>query len=145
MHSRRLLTLVPLTLLALGAGPALGARIATPKLLSPAPNAVVQAVPPFAWAPVAGADQYEFQISADAGFNSPVIGKNEDHFFTKNTRATLKSAIPNGTYYWRVRSVTKGGAVSVWTPPTALKKAWTAAATLQAPAGGAGLAFPFDP
>ena len=36
---------------------------------------------------------------------------------TRNARATLKRTLPNGTYYWRVRAITKAGAVSAWTKP----------------------------
>jgi hypothetical protein len=134
-----------IVLLAFGAEPALAARIASPKPLTPAAGAAVDSLPPFAWAPVANADRYEFEIAGDAGFNSPVIGLGEDHFFTRNTRATLKKTIPNGTYWWRVRGVTKAGAVSPWSQPRSLQKAWTAAAALQAPAAGAPLAFPANP
>jgi hypothetical protein len=144
-RSPKPVVLALLALLVFGAEPALAARIATPKLLSPASAAVVAALQPFAWAPVANADRYEFEVAGDAGFNSPVIGAGEDHFFTRNTRATLKKTIPNGTYWWRVRAVTKAGAVSAWSQPRSLQKAWTAAAALQAPAAGAPLAFPVDP
>ena len=116
----------------------------TPSLLSPASGAVLDAVPPFAWAPVTTADHYEFQIAADAGFNSPVLGSGSDDFTTQNTRATLLKTIPNGTYYWRVRSVGKDGSVSPWAAGRSFRKAWTAAAALQSPAGGAGLSFGTD-
>ena len=116
-----------------------------PSPLSPAAGAVTDAVPPFAWTPVAAADHYEFQIAADAGFNSPVLGSGSDDFTTQNTRATLLKTIPNGTYYWRVRSIAKDGSVSPWTAGRSFRKAWTAAATLQSPAGGAGLSFGTDP
>jgi hypothetical protein len=117
----------------------------TPSPLSPASGATFDAVPAFAWTPVSRADHYEFQIAADAGFNSPVLGRGSDDFTTQNTRATLTKTIPNGTYYWRVRSVGKDGSVSPWTIGRSFKKAWTAAATLQSPAGGAGLQFGTDP
>jgi hypothetical protein len=119
--------------------------LTTPSLLSPAAGAVLEAVPPFAWTPVSAADHYEFQIAADAGFNSPVLGSGSDDFTTQNTRATLLKTIPNGTYYWRVRSVGKDGSVSPWAVGRQFRKAWTAAATLQSPAGGAGLSFGTDP
>ena len=109
------------------------------------PGAVSESLPVFGWTKVANADRYEFQVAADNGFNSPVIGSGEDHFVTKNTRATLKRTIPNGTYYWRVRAITKAGGVSPWTTPQQFKKTWTAAATLQAPAAGVGLSFPANP
>jgi hypothetical protein len=130
---------------AIAAHPAAGAMIATPKPLSPETNATLQALAPFAWTRVANADRYEFEIASDSGFNSPVIGSGEDHFFTRNTRATLKKTVPNGTYWWRVRAVLKSGKFSPWSQPRSFKKAWTAAAALQAPAAGAPLAFPTDP
>jgi hypothetical protein len=116
-----------------------------PTPLSPAGGAVVDAVPPFSWSPVSVADHYEFQVAADAGFNSPVLGRGSDDFTTQNTRATLLKTIPNGTYYWRVRAVGANGSVSAWTAGRSFRKAWTAAAALQSPAGGAGLAFGTDP
>ena len=121
------------------------AKLPMPKPLMPAPGAASQTIPVFGWAPVANADHYEFQVAADSGFNSPVIGSNEDHFVTRNTRATLKRTIPNGTYYWRVRAITQAGAVSPWTTPQQWKHAWTGAATLQTPVTGAGLSFPGNP
>jgi hypothetical protein len=121
------------------------AGLAVPKPLMPAAGAASQAIPVFGWSPVANADHYEFQVAADSGFNSPVIGSNEDHFVTRNARATLKRTIPNGTYYWRVRAITKAGAVSPWTTPQQWKHAWTGAATLQTPVTGAGLSFPANP
>src|SRR5262249_45140097 len=117
----------------------------TPSLLSPSSATVLDAVPSFAWTPVTAADHYEFQIAADAGFNSPLLGSGADDFTTQNTRATLLKTIPNGTYYWRVRSVGKDGSVSPWTAGRSFRKAWTAAAALQSPAGGAGLSFGTDP
>src|SRR4051812_50036406 len=86
------------------------ARLAAPKPLMPAAAAASETIPVFGWAPVANADHYEFQVAADSGFNSPIIGSQEDHFLTRNTRATLKRTIPNGVYYWRGGAVTKAGA-----------------------------------
>ena len=119
--------------------------LTTPAPLSPAGGAVFDSVPPFAWSPVSAADHYEFQVAADAGFNSPVLGRGSDDFTTQNTRATLLKTIPNGTYWWRVRSVGANGSVSPWTAGRSFRKAWTAAAALQSPAGGAGLSFGTDP
>jgi hypothetical protein len=127
------------------AAPADAARLATPKPIAPADGASVAEVAPFSWSPVRNADRYEFEIAADAGFNSPVLGRGDDHFFTRNTRATLRKTVPNGRYYWRVRAVTKAGGVSAWSRGRALRKAWTASATLQAPAAGSGLTYPASP
>ncbi len=125
------------------AGPA-HASLSAPAPTSPANGAVVESLPAFAWAKVADADHYEFQFAADSGFNSPVLGQGNDDFFTHNTRATLKKVVPNGTYWWRVRSVDPNGGVSPWSPGRSLKKAWTAGASLLAPSSGAGLNFPGD-
>jgi len=121
------------------------ARLSTPIPLSPAAGSAVALLPAFAWNPVPRADRYEFQIAADAGFNAPVLGSGQDRFFTKSTRATLKKTVPNGTYWWRVRAAGKGGNVSPWSNGRSLRKAWTAAATLQAPGNGAAVDYPLTP
>ena len=145
------LTILPAlfaTVLAVAAASAPAATnspLAAPTALSPAGGATVQSVPPFAWTPVQAADHYEFQLAADAGFNSPVLGHGSDDFTTQNTRATVLKTIPNGTYYWRVRAIGAGGSVSAWTAGLSFRKSWTAAAALQSPAGGAGLSFGTDP
>src|SRR5919205_1067822 len=116
----------------------------TPEQLAPANGAVVESVPAFAWAPAANVDHYEFQLAADAGFNSPVLGRGSDSFSTSNTRATVLKTFPNGNYYWRVRSVGSDGSVSPWSAGRMFKKSWTAAASLQNPAAGANLSFGTD-
>jgi hypothetical protein len=127
------------------AGAADAARLPTPKPTAPADGATVSELPAFAWSSVGRAERYEFQIAADSGFNSPVLGRGDDHFFTRNTRGTLKKTVPNGRYFWRVRAVNKAGGVSAWSPGRALRKSWTAAATLQAPAAGASITYPASP
>ena len=141
---RRLLAAAFAVIAFLTAGPARGA-LGRPTQTAPANGALFQFLPSFAWTPVAGAEKYEFQISADIGMNSPVLGRGQDDFFTKNTRATLSKTVPNGTYYWRVRSVDAAGDVSEWTPPSMFRKSWTAAATLQNPASGSQIVFPTNP
>jgi hypothetical protein len=121
------------------------AAVATPTPVSPATNAAVQALPPFAWNAVPGAARYEFALAADAGFNSPVLGMGEGQFFTRNTRATVKKTLPNGMYWWRVRAISAGGAVSPWSAPRPLRKAWTAAPTLLSPTMGAVASHPMTP
>jgi hypothetical protein len=127
-----------------GSSSAAPRRMKTPKPLSPASGARVALLPPFAWAPVPGAKQYEFQIAADAGFNAPVLGAGQDRFFTKNTRATLTKTVPNGTYWWRVRASGRGR-VSLWTRGQSFRRAWSAAASLQSPANGAAVSYPLVP
>jgi protein-S-isoprenylcysteine O-methyltransferase Ste14 len=121
------------------------ARLGAPVLTSPGAGARVGLVPAFAWNPVRGADRYEFQIAADAGFNGAVLGPGQDRFFTRNTRATLKKSLPNGVYWWRVRAAGAGGAVSPWSRGRSLHRAWTAAAALEAPANGAVISYPLVP
>src|SRR4029077_15895640 len=112
---------------------------------APAAGAVVEFAPSFAWTPVAGADKYEFQISADAGMNSPVLGQGKDDFFTKNPRATLLKTVPNGTYYWRVRATNAAGEVGKWTEPRSFRKQWNLQPALQTPSSGAALTYPSSP
>ena len=117
------------------------ARLPTPVPSSPSSGAVVDSLPAFAWRPVKGASQYEFELAADKGFNAPVFGR-DGHFFTKNTRATLTKTPPNGNYWWHVRASTKAGDTSPWSEPRQLRKAWTASASLQSPRGGAVISYP---
>src|ERR1044072_2267199 len=120
---RRLLAAAFAAIAFMTAGPPRGA-VSQPTQTAPAAGAVVEFAPSFAWTPVAGADKYEFQISADAGMNSPVLGQGKDDFFTRNTRATLKQTIPNGTYYWRVRASNAAGEVSQWTQARSFRTLW---------------------
>jgi hypothetical protein len=121
------------------------AAFATPTAVAPANGLVVDALPAFSWAAVANADRYEFQLAADAGMNSPVLGRGDDQFTTRNTRATLKKTIPNGTYWWRVRALQANGTPSPWSPPRAIVKSWTSAPALQSPTHGATMVHPTHP
>jgi hypothetical protein len=116
--------------------------ISAPDLTGPDDGVSVQGVPAFAWAPVAGAERYEFEIAADPGFNAPVLGPGWDQFQTRNTRATLKKTIPNGTYWWHVRSVTATGVVSSWSVPRSLEMAWTSSPVIVAPVEGGTITYP---
>jgi hypothetical protein len=111
----------------------------------PANGAVVNGMPAFGWNPVAGAEEYEFQIAADSGFNSPVLGQGKDDFRTKNTRATLIQTAPNGTYWWRVRAIGRNGAASAWSHGLSFRKNWGATTTLVSPVGGAAIVYPSTP
>jgi hypothetical protein len=141
---RKLLAAAFAAIAFLTAGPARGA-VSRPTQTAPAAGAVVQFLPAFAWTKVAGADKYEFQISADVGMNSPVLGAGKDNFFTRNTRATLLMTIPNGTYWWRVRSTNAAGEISKWTEPLSFRKLWNLQPSIVRPSSGAGLSFPANP
>ena len=132
-------------LLLAGSASTAGTPLVAPNPLAPVAGASSQTLPAFAWSAVENAARYEFQFAADVGFNAPVLGKGEDQFFTRNTRATLKKTVPNGTYYWRVRAVSVDGSVSPWSAPRQLRKGWTLAPALQAPAHGAVVSHPTSP
>jgi hypothetical protein len=141
---RKILAAAFAAVLMLSAGPA-RAALNRPTPTAPSNGAVSQFLPAFAWTPVSGADKYEFQVAADPGMNSPVLGHGKDDFFTRNTRATLTMTVPNGTYYWRVRTVGPDGAVSGWTSPLSFTKNWTVQPVTQSPTEGQTLSFPNNP
>jgi hypothetical protein len=156
MHAQRrtskkissLLIAAGLALAVAGIGSARSAAPATPSPTGPADGATFQALPTFSWEAVPGAEKYEFEIAADAGFNSPPIGTGttgDAVFFTKNTRATVKKAIPNGEYWWHVRAIDEQGAVSAWSAARSFRKSWTTLPTHTSPANGATLTYPSDP
>lgn len=119
--------------------------VAAPRPAGPPSGAANPELPPFVWRASRGADSYEFQIAADRGFNSSIPGLRSTRFDTSNTRATISTAVPNGTYWWRVRAVTKSGQVSGWSAPRSVRKAWTAAPQLRGPVNGARVSFPAQP
>jgi hypothetical protein len=118
------------------------AAIAKPHLRKPTVSASWM-LPTFAWTPVRHVDHYEFQLAADARFNAPVLG-GDGSFTTRNTRATVRKAPPNGRYWWRVRSVTKNGRVSGWATGS-VRKNWHTAPQLVSPANGGAFNYPTDP
>ena len=118
------LALAALAAAALACAAPAQAALTTPVLLDPGAGASVQALPAFAWSPVPGADGYEFQLAADQNFNSPVLGRGEGSFTTKNTRATLTKTVPNGTYWWRVRPVDPNGNAGQWNNGQSFTKAF---------------------
>ena len=111
-----------------------------PTTMGPADGAEVTFLPAFAWERAAGADHYEFQLSADVGFNSLTYSVS-----TKNTRATPDKTVPNGEYFWRVRSVDSSGGVSPWSPFMTVQKLWAGDPTLSSPADDAVISYPADP
>ena len=82
-----------------------------PRLLTPASGVFVEAMPTLTWSAVKGAVEYEWQVSAESSFRSQIIqrGVGQGTPRTTNLAATLIGAQTDGTYYWRVRGVTKSG------------------------------------
>jgi hypothetical protein len=136
---KKLVFIATLAVLLVAVGPAASAP-AVPTTVAPASGTGVDGLPRFAWNAVSGAARYEFQLSADPAFNST-----QASFFTENTRATLDKTLPNGTYWWRVRSVDASGAVSGWSAAWSIDKDWGDAPTLTAPANGADVVYPTTP
>ena len=112
-----------------------------PNLVGPNDGQTVSFLPIFSWDPVAGADKYNFVLSADDSFNSPVYTING----TKNTRATPFDTVPNGTYWWRVQAVDVDGNTSGWSDVRSIEKLWADAPTLSSPADGATISSPTSP
>src|SRR5829696_2364338 len=99
------------------------ARLAAPRLQSPAADATVESFPTFTWAKKSGAAAYEFQLAADSAFESIV---EKGSFQTVNTAATVNKTYANSTYYWRVRAIDKKKKAGRWSRTRALRKKWTA-------------------
>jgi hypothetical protein len=127
-----------------GPAPASPQGIAAPRLLSPPARAKFSSLEAFGWAGVAGADHYEFQLSADPTFNSPVPGT-ADSIITRNTWLTLDRTIPNGKYWWHVRAVSKSAAPSPWSVPRWFVKQWVFQPRLISPIKNHQVEFPNEP
>jgi large repetitive protein len=138
----------PLIVAALGAGlflvPTASAKVARPKApgaLQPASSIKVDRMPVFTWSPVKHADHYEFQMSADKGFNSTVAGSAGKQA-TKNTAVTIPTALINGTYWWRLRTVTAKNDTSAWTKGRAVVLNWAPVMNVTGPADATAFATP---
>jgi hypothetical protein len=57
----------------------------------------------------------------------------------------MTKVIPNGTYWWHVRSVSPEGAVSPWSPARSFTKSWAPQPTLVSPAEGDTITYPAEP
>jgi hypothetical protein len=140
VRMRRALFLLPV--LAFLALPASSWALSPPTPLYPSDGAEFQSVPGMGWSSVTGADHYLFQIAADAGFTSPVLFGGDSAILTRNTYATVSSALANHYYWWRVKSVTKAGATSVWSDPSSFRLNWVGQATPLSPDDGTTLSYP---
>jgi hypothetical protein len=146
-HGRRLArrtipVLMALAALAVGAS-ASQARVATTRAALSAPSYAGYSTGVFRWSAVRRADHYEFELAADRGFNSPVLGS-AFNFSTKSTSATFSETLQDGRYWWRVRAVRKNGSISKWVTRS-FRKQWLTAPTLLSPGDGATVFFPTEP
>lgn len=81
---------------------------AAPVLTSPSDTATLRSSPVFRWNRAAGAVSYEFQYDNDADVSSPTYSVT-----TPNTNRK-PPAMPNGTFFWRVRAQDAAGNWSDW-------------------------------
>lgn len=76
-----------------------------PRLIGPAPDAVVTDQPTFRWTPVEGALDYRIQVDDDPNFSSPI-----DDVRTHSTGFTsTKTYAAYSSLYWRVRADAENG------------------------------------
>lgn len=135
-------------LLAVATAATAGAKtLAPPKLEQPAAGASVEQIETFTWKAVKNAVSYEYQVSADRRFGSMVlgIGFGKGHGKTPNTAVGLKETIPDGTYFWRVRTIDKNKKAGRWSASRSFVKDWSAQPVLQAPAPGGAVVWPTSP
>jgi hypothetical protein len=112
-------------------------KLRAPRLQKPANGAKhLQALPTFEWATVAHASAYQFQLSADKRFRSLVRTEFGNRAIeTTNIAATADKAVPDGTYYWRVRAVAGKTSTGPWSAARSLGKEWTSVPDLGEPTG----------
>jgi hypothetical protein len=115
-----------------------------PGLQSPGNGATVASLPAFTWGGVGGAATYQFEFSANRAFTSGVPGFGNGPTTTQSTAITTDKAIPNGTYYWRVRGVSATDRVGRWSSTRTINKQWNQAPSLISPLGG-GVTWPSSP
>jgi hypothetical protein len=80
-------------------------------LLAPDKNALLSSnVPIFQWYPVDDGFTYQIQIDDDSQFGSPA----QDNVLAVGDLTYTAAALPEGTWYWRVRAITWVGAPGQW-------------------------------
>ncbi|MBN1310363.1 MAG: polysaccharide deacetylase family protein, partial [Anaerolineae bacterium] len=87
----------------------------SPTLLTPANKSTISdSTPTFDWKNVPNADHYRIQIDDNADFSSPAADSQPT-----NSTYTPRKPLPDGRYYWRVRTADSMGNWSNYSP------AWT--------------------
>ncbi|HEY3614131.1 MAG TPA: Ig-like domain-containing protein [Gaiellales bacterium] len=137
--TRLLARLVALTLAAgLLVAPTIAqAKPAAPKATAPKVGTTVSTMPALTWNKANGAVSYQVQIATTAGFNPALVD-----ITTQNLRFINGAMLPNGAYFWRLRSIDKAGGFSKWTGVRKFTKKWSATATILAPANLSAVAYP---
>jgi hypothetical protein len=121
--------------------------LTAPSLETPADGTRVEQLPAFTWSAVAGAAEYEYQVSADSRFNSIVVGSGTGlgSSTTHNLAAALAKPVTDGSYYWRVRGLTSTKEPGAWSAARSLLKAWATTPRLLGPPPGAAITWPSVP
>lgn len=116
------------------------ATLKAPTLNAPGNESTVEASPTLTWNSVKSAAVYEFQLSADRQFGSLAHSLK-----TRNTAATLKGTLIDGTYFWRVRGVSAGKKAGRWSSVREFNKRWKTGPTLLRPTTDFGAIWPTSP
>lgn len=138
-NSHRALGIMAVLLLVPVAGAA-AATLKAPTLNAPGDESTVEASPTLTWNAVKSATTYEFQLSADRQFGSLAHSVK-----TRNTAATLKGTLIDGTYYWRVRGISVRKKVGRWSSVREFNKRWKTGPTLLRPTTDFGAIWPTSP
>ena len=113
------------------------AKPAAPKATAPKGGTTVSTMPSLTWNPARGATSYEVQIGSDAGFNPALVDVT-----TLNLRYLNNKTLPNGAYFWRVRSLDAASQTSKWSGVRKFTKKWNSLAALLTPASLQAIAYP---
>ncbi|MER7074075.1 hypothetical protein [Terrabacter sp. NPDC000476] len=121
--------------------PSAGTAVAAPAAtrgLTPSSGAASSATPVLGWQAAVGAKRYDVELSATSDFSSILFARS-----TTNTRLVPTVMLPDGTVFWRVRTVDASG-IGAWAT-SALAVRSTLPPTPKGPADGSSLAQPADP
>ena len=113
------------------------AKPTAPKITAPKVNATVSTMPALTWNKAKGATSYEIQIASDSGFNPALVTVT-----TGNLRYVNSKMLPNGAYFWRVRSLDAKSESSKWSKISKFTKKWNATAVILTPAALTAIAYP---
>ena len=108
-----------------------------PKATAPKVGTTVPNMPALTWNAAKGAAQYEVQIASDSGFNPALVDVT-----TQNLRFVNAKMLPNGAYFWRVRSIDAANESSKWSGVRKFTKKWNAVAALLTPASLNTISYP---
>ena len=120
---------------------------AAPGIVSPADGAVAAPPVTFDWTDVTGAASYTIQIDEISQFGAPLVLS-----ATTTASQLTTSALPDGTWFWRVRAVNSAGTAGDWSAVRTIQVQSTpppppppvpGAPLLVSPADGAQVAQPF--